>query len=156
MKKTRHLTTYEFLDILQVEFVVTELRRKIYTKKKDKTFFTKVLSKKREKIEDISSRNNLPSIFDDEYTKELYYSKVYTIFGLPDFHYTTDEQVQEYKNKDIYYYYTLGSQFRVVDSNPIMVGVLKQVNLDNNTCTLKIKGSPETKTLHLENISRII
>ena len=62
-EKTRNLSVYEYLKELQVEYIVFELRRKIYQSQKDRRHFEKVLNFKETKIKDIARRNCLKSIF---------------------------------------------------------------------------------------------
>ena len=57
IKKTRHLSTYEYLQVLQIEYIVAELRKKIYVKKKDKDFYRRVLEGIEKKIKDISTKD---------------------------------------------------------------------------------------------------
>lgn len=154
--KTRDLSTYEYLQILQVEYIVAELRRKVYVKKKDKDFYKRVLTGKEKKIKDICLRNSLLSIFDCDETKAKCYKMVYMPSGYPSFHYKNDDQVQEFKVKDFYYYYYKGSDFRVDVEGNIMIGALSSVDEENNVAYIKLKGDSELTPFTLNVIARII
>ena len=156
IKKTRHLSTYEYLQVLQIEYIVAELRKKIYVKKKDKDFYRRVLEGKEKKIKDICLRNSLPSLFEDEDSKALCYIEVYSTLWYPEFHYKNDEQVQEYKAKDFYYYYYKGSDFRVDIEGQVKVGTLVSVDEENMVAYIKLKGEELERPFTTSSVSRII
>jgi len=106
----RKLSIISYFDKLQLEYIINELRRKIYHKKKDKTYYSRVLEQKRQNIEDISSRNKLPSIFNDVNVKKLYYDKIYNEFGLPNFMYRSEAHRAEFELNDIQNYFLVGSE----------------------------------------------
>lgn len=155
-KKTRNLSTYEYLQVLQIEYIVAELRKKVYVKKKDKEFYKRVLVGKEKKIKDICLRNSLPSIFTSEESKGKCYSEVYNPYSYPEFHYKNDEQVQEFKAKDFYYYYYKGSDFRVNVEGNIMVGTLVSVNEESKVAYIKLKGESVDTPFTLDVVARII
>ena len=155
-KKTRHLSTYSYLQALQLEYIVAELRRKIYVKKKDKDFYNRVLIGKEKKIKDICLRNSLPSIFSSDDEKANYYSQIYNEFGYPDFCYRNDEQVQEYKAKDFYYYYYKDSDFKVNEEGVVKIGSLVQVDEENGIVHIKMKGEELNRPFELSAVARII
>ena len=153
---TRHLSTYQYLQILQLEYIVTELRKKIYVKRKDKDFYKRVLEGKRKKIKDICLRNSLPSIFIEDDAKSKCYGEVYRPFGYPEFHYKNDEQIQEFKAKDFYYYYYKGADFKVKDEEQTLVGTLISVDEEAEVAYIKLKGDHDSRPFPLTYIARII
>lgn len=155
-KKTRHLSTYKYLQVLQLEYIVAELRRKVYVKSKDKAFYKRVLEGKEQKIKDICLRNSLPSLFTNDEEKANCYAEVYKPFGYPEFYYKNDEQVQEFKAKDFYYYYYKGSDFRVNDDGETRVGTLSSVDEENQVAYIKLKGEEFDKPCSIEMVARII
>lgn len=154
--KTRHLSTYEYLQILQTEYIVAELRKKIYVKKKDRDFYKRVLEGKEKKIKDICLRNSLPSLFENDETKAEIYAEVYKAFGYPSFHYKNDEQIQEFKAKDFYYYYYKGSDFRVKVEEDTKVGTLCSVDEENGVVFIKLKGEELSRPFTADSVARII
>lgn len=100
--KTRNLSIVEFFKILQQEYLIAEFKKKIYSFSKDKSYYAKVMNFKKEKIEDISSRNNLKSIFTDNSTLKLYQSELFDESGKPKF----VMNLEDWKN-----YYTVGTNF---------------------------------------------
>lgn len=133
--KTRNLSVYEYLKELQIEYIVLELRKKIYPSSKDKAYFDKVLGFKKPKIEDIALRNSLKTIFEDLKLKKDYSLKVYRE-GYPDFHYKTEQQREEFQLKDLQYYYSVGADVRFVVENENHIGKIKSFDLD--TCILQV------------------
>ena len=92
MMKNRTLNFNDFFACLQREYLVAELRHKIYMKVKDKEYYLhKEMEGKKKTIESIASRNNFPSIFTDQWLFEKYKSEIYNEWGLPNFIYRSDE-----------------------------------------------------------------
>lgn len=67
-EKSRHIPLGEFLDVLSKEYMVAFVRSKTYTTVGNRKHWAKVCQRKREKIEDISNRNNFPNIFNNKPT----------------------------------------------------------------------------------------
>lgn len=157
--KTRDLALYDYFNKLQEEYVVAELRKRIYPKIKDKKYWSKVMSLKKNKIEDIVLRNCLHSIFNNEKVKEKIYTKIYTKTGLPKFIYRDEGDQQELENLDIEYYYTEGSFFNVYKDDDVLVGKLKSIDfleedIENNKANIVIDN--EEIKISIKNISRIL
>ena len=60
---SRSLSVAEYFHVVQREYLIAEFRRRIYFSPKDKRYYSRVMEFKREKIDDIASRNRLESIF---------------------------------------------------------------------------------------------
>ena len=90
--KSRTIPFSEYFDNLQKEYIVAELRSKIYPKEKDKEYYRdREMKGKRKKIEDISLRNNLPTIFNSIEKRKRFDQEIYNQQGLPNFIYRSDE-----------------------------------------------------------------
>jgi len=140
--KTRNLSVYEYLKELQIEYIVFELRKKIYSSSKDKNYFDKVLGFKKPKIEDIALRNSLKTIFENLEMKKSYSQKVYRE-GYPDFHYKTEEQREEFENKDLQYYYAIGSDVRFFVEGEAHVGKVKSFDLEVHVLQVSEDGAED-------------
>ncbi len=156
MEKTRDISIIQFFEVLQKEYIVAELRKKIYPKLNDKNYYSRLMSQKKVKIEDISSRNNLPNIFNDEYTKREYYSMVYNTQGIPTFIYRDDAERRKLQGKDFEYYYSLNADVKVVTQTQTVVGKIDDTDLEANVVYVKIKGSKQTVPCHTSNVTRIL
>ena len=158
-EQSRHIPVLQFLEALQIEFVVAELRAKTYKKPKDKTFWKdRVMVGKRTKINDISERNpDAPTIFNSEKELERIKSCVFSEYGLPNYHYRDEEQKLELQNKDFYSYFCKNSDVAVrVSSMNKVVGTLLYVSADKQFATVKFRGDEEKSTVHIANVSRIL
>lgn len=124
--KDKDQSIYEFYETLQMEYLVCELRRKIYPRDKDKKYYGKTALHKEKKIKDISERNHLPSIFNDETLKKSLMDRIFGEFGLPKFTYRNDEEKRELQPKDVYYYYNSGIEVRVKMEDGVKVGTISQ------------------------------
>lgn len=157
----------DYLAALQEEYVIAELRKKIYPNIKDRNYYSRVMDAKRKKIENISDRNSLPSIFSDTRILGVYQDKVYT-WGIPFFKYRNEDHRNESWKFDMANYYSKGADIRIKDSDgekdAVIVNsrtledVLFRGNgeVDESKMGVKVKVSEETFLVLLENIRRIL
>lgn len=154
MMKSRDLTIVEFFNKLQEEYIVAELRRKIYPKVKDKKFWEKVMEGKRRKINDISLRNSLPNIFNNEKVKEKKYSCVYRESGFPNFIYKDCEDETQIAEFDKKYYYNIGSQVRVFDNGELLIGKIDLVDFEAGEIVVDLDN--DKRSFDIKLITRIL
>lgn len=157
-KGDRNLSMFDFFEVLQLEFIIAELRKKIYPKKKDKDFYKKVMDEKKRRIEDISFKNhNLPSIFNDQSKREEKYREIYQEYGPPIFMYKDNEQKVEQENKDFYYYYYPESEVKFIDEEKqIKIGTIKICNLKAKIVEIELKDTTTIRVVDIEKITRIL
>lgn len=152
--KTRDLTIYKYFETLQLEYIVTELRKKIYPSLSDQDYYQRVMDQKKEKIEDIASRNNLLSIFNDKKTKKFNYSQIYNAYGLPNFLYKDEEHRKKFEQLDKKYYYFPKSEVRItVDGEP-KIGKIESVDFLKNKAIVIV--DEENYDVSLDHIARIL
>lgn len=171
--KDKDQSIYEFYETLQIEYLVCELRRKIYPRDKDKRYYRKTALHKENKIIDISERNHLPSIFNDEALKKSLINKIYGDFGLPNFTYRNGVEKKELQPKDVYYYYNSGVEVRVKTDDGIKVGIISQgidaewknvegsqykqlVISDDEVIKVKFRGEEEDSVTLTSRASRVM
>jgi len=156
--KTRDQSLLEYLDALQAEYIQAELRRKIYPKPKDKKYWDKVLLHKEVKIRDIAGRNDLPCIFTDERVKKQYRSSIIRDTGIPNFFYKNLEDRAEFEVKDFRYYFSCGSEVKVLVGNGrIAVGTISSnPQLGERVVIVKLKGDAEPTPASIEHVTRIL
>jgi hypothetical protein len=153
-EKTRNLTIYEFFEALQLEYIVLELRKKIYPSLSDQEYYRRVMEQKKEKIEDIASKNYLPSIFDDPEIKKHKYSEVYKPFGMPEFVYKDEEHKKRFAPLDRKYYYLPESEVRITVDAELKIGKIESV--DFNTGKAVIICGEERFEMSLEHVTRVL
>lgn len=154
--KSRNLSIFEFFEILQLEYMTAELRKRIYPKPADKRYYTKVMSFKKDKIADIASRNTLPSIFNSVEEKRNLYRKFYNEKGLPNFVYRNDQDEEKFAPQDREHYYSQGAEVKVHTDEGIIVGEIYEVNFSKSIIFVKPRGEEESKPHSISNITRII
>ena len=153
--KTKSLTIYEYFCQLQLEYVVAELRSKIYFRQDDRDYWKSICEKKKKNIENIVLKNNIPSIFDDPDIRKEYEEKVFLDKNFPNFTYKDEES----KNKQIFWdyvnYYARGSEFRCEINGEILVGTI--VYYEPYGKTIKVKFANVEKPMHVnvENCKRM-
>lgn len=144
MMKNRTLNFNDFFACLQREYLVAELRYKIYMKEKDKEYYLhKEMEGKKKTIESIASRNNFPSIFTDQWLFEKYKSEIYNEWGLPNFIYRSDEDRINRRPSDIISYFHRGVIVNVKTDEGVKPGRVVWTDLDNNTVTVEVGGHQE-------------
>lgn len=151
-KKTRDLSYYQYYIQLQLEYIVVELRRKIYPSIKDKNYYQRVMEGKKKVIEDISLRNSLKSIFNSETEKNLRYQEIYRE-GFPLFLYRDQQERENLEYKDKSFYYMKGSEVRVVGREG--VGILQYTSFKTSTASVLFNESNE-ELVPIELIIRIL
>jgi hypothetical protein len=154
------LTIGEFLEKLQKEYVSAEIRSKIYVKTSDKNYWERVMYGKQEKIENISTRNNLATIFDSPEVKKRVYQEVIGDSGLPSFSYKNDEERygteswSGMEERDFFCYYFPGAEVRVGDRVNYRIGKIVSASLEQKIVNVKIGGQEEIFPFGL--VTRII
>jgi len=152
--KTRNQTALQYFESIQIEYVCAELRTKIYPKTKDREYWKRVMLGKKQKIEDFSERNLLPSIFSDSSQKDFIEDKVYNKhLTTPSFIYRDDEQQQQQEHFDLVYYYMKGVDVRVDIDDEYFVGVVSSYRSFSQTIEVEING--EKKTVPTKSVVRI-
>lgn len=155
-QKSRHQTLNEFFEILQQEFIICELRAKIYPLEKHKEYWRGLMLKKKEKIIDIAKKNSLFSIFDDDRIKLDYDRKIIPEIGFPNFIYKDDAQRLLQEKWDIHNYYLPGTEVKVYDKDSLKMrnGVIKIVDLPSQR--IIIYFDKEEKSYDLELVTRVL
>lgn len=158
-RKTRNLSIFQYLDILQVEFIVAEFRKKIYHSVKSKSYYQEVMNFKKEKIEDISMKNGLPTIFNDKKVREEKYKSIYgNSFGFPNIPYRedVDPKAEELRSSDRYYYYSQGSEVKVKYIEEVVIGTIEEVDFITEKIKIKLLDKEELISVDFKDVSRII
>jgi len=141
--KSRHLSYYEYLQKLQLEYIVAELRKKIYPSLKDKKYYLKLMESKKNTIEDICERNSLQNIFSDKKIKKEKYSKIYNIISYPNFLYRDKEEQLKFEQKDKAYYYMKDTDFKVSINSEDRVGKLVSISFIAYSATILFDDNSE-------------
>jgi len=146
MGKDRNLTILEYFEKLQIEYFICEIRRKIYPSPVDKRYYKKVMLMKKQKIDDISQRNNLDSIFTNDEVRIDFQKRVYPDVGMPKFDLT---------EQDIKYYYLEDTDVRVSGEKGIL-GKITKADLEGYIVFVKPKGVSKDKPFPLKDVTRIL
>lgn len=153
-QKSRHLSVYEFFQILQIEWIVADLRTRIYVKKKDRDFWSKVKEGKKQTIENIAEQNNLPTIFSDDEMKRAFTAKVYLKSGPPNFLYKNEGHKMTQESLDLLNYYSKGAHVRFESFQEVKVGIIQSYSpIAKTVC---IKWDEALITLPIQEVTRVI
>mgnify|MGYP003661215877 CR=1 FL=1 len=155
-QKTRHLSIYDFFEVLQLEYLTAELRKRTYGKLKDREYHAKVMKFKKQKVSDISSRNSLPSIFSCDKTRNYLLAKFHNEHGMPNLTYRDEEEKSRIYQKDRENYFSKGAEVRVFCDSETVVGEIYKVNLEKSIIFVKKRGGDQVVPFHTEYVTRII
>lgn len=140
--KTRNLSAAEYFQVVQREYLIAEFRKKIYYSPKDKAYYQKVMGYKEEKIQDISKRNCLESIFTSPAKLREMRSELFDNSGKPKF---------ELTELDLNNYYSVGNEFSYKGD----IWILDQVNADD-TLTLYSEKYQRYESATKDEVCRIL
>jgi len=151
---SRKLSVTELFDVLQEEYIVCQLRAKIYLKPHLKEYWSKVSEGKKKKIVDIAKKNSLPSIFDHKKIEEEYTEKVFREKGYPHFYYTSKEVKAQQEYWDLWNYYYKESPVKVFfDDKGIEEGVVVKNDIEERKVLVKINN--KEYLMSMEKVTRI-
>lgn len=140
--KTRKLSVAEYFLAIQKEYLIAELRKKIYFSPNDKAYYQKVMDYKAEKINDIANRNRLDSILNNSEKMEEMRDELFDKLGKPKF---------EMNKTDLENYYAVGNDFSFRGD----IWILDQINEDG-TLILYSAKLQEYETVNKDEICRIL
>jgi len=121
-RQERQLSTYQYFEILQVEWLVADLRCRIFKSEKDQSYWHRVREGKRVKIESIAEKNKLPTIFTDDDLKRDLEHRIYNDFTYPIFHDIAETHKQKQGYWDLLNYYSKGIEVRYEFCEEVKVG----------------------------------
>ena len=152
--KSRHLTTYEFFEVIQIEYLCAQLRARIYPKPHDKTFWNRVAEGKKQTIESIASRNRLPSIFTDSDQESALSRRVYRENTYPIFTYRDEQARLNQEYFDLLYYYDVNTDVRFVFDGEQLIGKVKNYKPFDKNIVVDVEGKEYQVPISI--VSRIL
>lgn len=154
--KSRHLSTLEFYENLQVEFIVADLRHKIYPKLKDKAYWGRVKEGKKQTIEKLAERNALPSIFTDPAMLREFEKKIYRDQSHPLFTYRDEMHEMEQSYLDLKYYYNIGAEVRVDMDGDVSVGKVSKEYIPYKDVSVFVSIKGVENKYNIKQVTRIL
>lgn len=136
--KTRDLSIYNYLEMLQKEYFIAYLRHKIYHNEADKKYWARVMGFKKDRIRNLSFRNGLPTIFSDSKMHFDLYKQTVLTKGLPNFLYVDENNRLDLERRDILSYYSRGNECKVyIGDGEFKIGVIKYCQVDDRTVSVQ-------------------
>lgn len=120
----RKLSTYQYFEILQLEWLIADLRCRIFANEKDQSYWHRVREGKRVKIESIAEKNRLPTIFSDNDLKRDLENRIFNDYSYPNFHYKDEAHKQSQGYWDLLNYYSKGVEVRYEFCDEVRVGTV--------------------------------
>lgn len=151
--KSRNIPLSDLYSCLQLEFISYFLRAKTYCKD-FAAGYGEICIAKKEKIDKISEKNHLPSIFNDDHVKQRYLDKFFNEYGVPNFTYKDDQIKSKMNCWDRHYFFQKGCSVKFLCNEELLIGQV--VHNDKNTCIVTVLDENNVPhDLHYNNISRI-
>lgn len=157
-QKTRNISMYNYLNTLQKEYLVMEIRAKIYPIITDKKYYKAIMLHKEIKIRDIARRNYLDCIFDKAVVRANLEGEIINKRGLPNFTYRDERVKSKFAQKDIAYYFLHDTDIKVFfgeDDCNFEIGTIKSFDETSMTVTVRLKGGKEVVS-SCSNVTRIL
>ena len=152
----RKLSIYQYFEILQKEWLVVDLRCRIYSSKKDKAFWLKVREGKRVKIENIAEKNKLPTIFTDSELKKDLERTIYNDYTYPNFHYKDENHMKDQGYWDLANYYSKDSEVRFESNGEMKVGRVVEYVPFSKIIRVRCVKTEETEQVSVSKVLRIL
>jgi hypothetical protein len=153
-EKNRDIPLSEFYYNLQIEYLSYFLRSKIYCKPFSENYF-KICEAKKEKIERISVKNNLPSIFNSDFSKNKFLERFMVEWGPPNFAYKDEEIQFKMQCWDRHYFFSKGVSVKFILDGKVLTASIWGNDKQNEIVTV-IDENGVNRDLHYNNVSRII
>jgi len=154
--KKRGLTIFEYFNTLQLEWICADLRTRIYTRDKDIQYWEFVKQGKKAKIENIASKNTLPTIFDDPQMREEFTRKIYRDKGFPCFLYKDDAQRAQQEFFDMGNYFQKDVDVRCEIEGETIVCKISYYEPYQTTLKAKRHDNGESVILSVKECARIM
>jgi hypothetical protein len=157
IEKSRSLTTYQFFEIVQIEYICALLRSRIYTRSKDKQYWLRVPEGKKQKIEEISIRNNnMANIFTDSDMLSALERRIYRENTYPIFIYKDDihRSTQEYF--DMLCYYSKGAEVRFDFGNGQEIGQIVNYKPFDESASVQLLQTKEIIEVPVIYLARVL
>tara|TARA_R110001599_G_scaffold45123_8_gene133725 strand:- start:2866 stop:3333 length:468 start_codon:yes stop_codon:yes gene_type:complete len=113
---SRKLSLQELLKNLQYEYICCEIRSKTYVHAKHRAYWEKVGEYKKEKIINISEKQNIASIFTDISIENAFKKMIYSGYGLPAFVYKNEQDREVQEKWDILNFFYRGTRVEFFDN----------------------------------------
>ena len=156
-KKSRQLTTYQYFEVLQLEYLIAELRMRIYPTTEDRAYWNRVMQGKQRTIEEIAIKNHLPSILTDEDMRRDFEKRIYPeVKGHPRFVYRNEEDRAKQETLDLIYYYNKGTEVRYEFQGDVEVGIITSYIPYYPTIKVRSLKTQEERTLPTDSVFRIL
>ena len=155
--KDRDIPIGDYITLMQYEYISYMVRTRLWSNPLDKDKFKDIAAKKKIKIEKITSKNSIPTIFSNEKIKDQMLDSFFTEWGLPKFKYRDDYQRHGKKGRnywDRYYYYRVDRDVKVKTDEGISIGKIVAYDCDRDIVTINCKdlGIIEMESVYVSRI----
>jgi len=148
VQKDRTIPITDLFTLLQEEYICYWIRSKIYTREEDVKKFIEICAKKRDKIEQIATKNCATTIFNSAERRSKYIKNVVGEGMFPNFHYRDAYQRKIKGYWDRFYYYSKGAR---VETMRGASGTLIYIDAKENSCRIR----PQEGKSFVEDLGRV-
>lgn len=155
--KSRDLSIFDYIEVLQEEYLCYDIRSKIYRFKDHKDYWNIVKEGKKRAITDICKRNTLPSIFTSPVEMERVGKKIYMGLCYPNFLYRDEKFRERWQDWDEKNYFSKGSDVKIeLVAGTFVRGVIIQYSFETKRALVKIEGENVVREINKYQATRIM
>lgn len=145
---SRILSKMEFFNVLQEEYLIADIKKRIYFSPADKRYYEKVMEGKRTKIIDLSEKLKSGNIFNDKAIEKKFKDKLLPSKGLPQFQMSGD---------DLRNYFAPEAIVKIwISEQEQLPGSIVSADLERNILRVKLRGEKDERVVSVHHVNRVV
>lgn len=157
--ENRRLSGLDYLNQLQLEYVITKFRLNIYENTKDLYYYNNLLKNKVKKIDRLSSKYNVTeTVLNSRLVFSSFLKSFLGSFGYPNFIYRENEENSIFARLDFKKYYLKDTNVSYIDTEGMQKqGIVVFANFDKREVSIKVSpNSKQSIVVGFKNVCREI
>lgn len=155
--KSRNLSIFDYIEILQEEYMCFDIRSKIYRFKVHKDYWNLVKEGKKKSIIEICKRNSLPSIFTSHIEAERVGKKVFIGLPYPKFSYKDEKFRAQWEQWDEKNYFNRDANVKVeMPEGAMLYGSITGYDYNTKLVTVRVRGEDVVREVNKDQVTRIL
>ena len=154
-KASRKLSLSELLKALQYEYLCCDIRIRTYVNDKHKAYWRKVAKFKKQKIENISQKQGVDSMFTNSSIEKSLRGIIYSGYGIPAFVYKDEADRLSQEKWDILNFFYRGTDVTFLLDGKEKKGVAIYTDFEERRLTVKDKNGNK-HSLFFGSVSRSV
>lgn len=155
--KSRNLSIFDYIEILQEEYICFDIRSKIYRFKIHKDYWNLVKEGKKKSILEICKRNSLPSIFTSPIELERIGKKIFIGLPYPNFSYKDEKFRNQWEHWDEKNYFNRDANVKIeISEGAMLYGSIVKYDYVTKKVVVRIREEDVIREVNKEQVTRIL